>query len=172
MILTICSPISGCCGWWKDYKGAQGKLFGVMGIFTISTVVIVSYVCIHMSKFIKMYTFDTWAHYVIIYQLCLKQFFKTPSLVCGVSNIELVNCSFIIENPILPILISKVSALTHTIFGYGFRCRSAFTVMAERGESLMGEGVATVLLSFSPFLGKFMLVVVNCFLLIVCCCLS
>lgn len=88
-----------------------------------------------MSKFIKMYTFDTWAPYVIIYQLCLKQFFKTPSIVCGVSNIELVNCSFIIENPILPILTSKASALTHTIFGYGFRCLSAFTVMAERGIS-------------------------------------
>lgn len=135
-----------------------------MGIFTISQV------CIHMSKFIKMYTL-IHGHLMLSYinYVSTKQFLKIPSAACGVSNIELANCSFIIENPIL---ISKASALTHTVFGYGFRCLSAFTMMAQRGGCLMGEGVATGLLNFDPFLGKFILVVVNCFLLIVYYCVS
>lgn len=91
-----------------------------------------------------MYTFDTCAPYIMkrvkcmkhaVYQVSIKQFLKITSAAYGVASIVLANCFFVIQSSNLP----GFSHDSHE-FGYGFRYLSAFTVMADRGISLMGKG--------------------------------
>lgn len=88
-----------------------------------------------MSKFIKMYTFDTCAPYImkhvkcmtrVVYHVSIKQFLKITSAAYGVASMELANCFFVIPSSDLP----SFSDDSYK-FGYGFRYVSAFTVMAD-----------------------------------------